>query len=170
MPIAIKRVLERLLFASRWLMLPFYLGLVVALADLIVVFIHEIIAHFPFLLTEAVSSTTLWVLELVDMSLVANLLLIVILAGYENFVSRMPQSDHPDWPGWVTTIDFSGMKMKLIGSITAIASIYLLEVFLRPGKLDPTTIGWLLGIQAMIIFSGVMLAVMDYIAARSEKH
>ncbi|HTW35250.1 MAG TPA: YqhA family protein [Rhizomicrobium sp.] len=170
MLMVLKRILEQGLFASRWLMLPFYIGLVIALADLIVVFLHELIVHLPVALTEAVSSTTLWVLELIDMSLVANLLVIVILAGYENFVSRMADVDHPDWPSWVTAIDFSGMKLKLIGSITAIASIYLLEMFLRPGKLDVTTIGWLLAIQVTIIISGVMLAVTDLIASKAGKH
>ena len=167
MATTLKRLLERSLFASRWLMLPFYLGLVVALADLIAVFVRELIEHIPLLFSATIASTTLWVLALIDMSLVANLLVIVILAGYENFVSRMHDEDHPDWPGWATKIDFSGMKMKLIGSITAISTIYLLEMFVRPEKLDPATIGWLLAIQGTIIFSGVMLALMDYIASKA---
>ena len=166
----IKRILERALFASRWLMLPFYLGLAIALAGLLVVFVHELIEHLPALLNTSVSSTTLWVLSLIDLSLVGNLILIVILAGYQNFIARTHAQDHPDWPSWVEAIDFSGTKIKLIGSIAAISSIYLLEIFLKPEKLDPTNIVWLLSIQGMILVSGVMLALMDFIASKSEGH
>lgn len=166
----LKRAFEQLLFASRWLMVPFYLGLVIALVGLLVVFLHELIEHLPVLIEASVSSTTLWVLSLIDLSLVGNLILIVILAGYQNFIARTHAQDHPDWPGWVDAIDFSGTKIKLIGSIAAISSIYLLEIFLKPEKLDPSNIIWLLAIQGMILLSGVMLAVMDYIASRSEGH
>ena len=166
----LKLALERLLFASRWLMVPFYLGLVIALAGLLVVFVHELIEHLPALLDTSVSSTTLWVLSLIDLSLVGNLILIVILAGYKNFIARTHAQDHPDWPSWVDTIDFSGTKIKLIGSIAAISSIYLLEIFLKPEKLDPANIVWLLAIQGMILVSGVMLALMDFIASKSEGH
>ena len=94
------------------------------------IFVHELIEHIPVLLSAAVSSTTLWVLSLIDMSLVANLILIVVLAGYKNFVSRMVAQDHPDWPSWVGAIDFSGTKLKLIGSIVAISAISLLRAFM----------------------------------------
>jgi len=170
MATGLKRFFERFLFASRWLMVPFYLGLVIALAGLLVVFLHELIEHLPVLIEASVSSTTLWVLSLIDLSLVGNLILIVILAGYKNFISRTHAQDHPDWPSWVDTIDFSGTKIKLIGSIAAISSIYLLEIFLKPEKLDPTNIIWLLAIQGMILLSGVLLALTDYIASRSEGH
>ena len=166
----LKLAFERLLFASRWLMVPFYLGLVIALAGLLVVFVHELIEHLPALLNTSVSSTTLWVLSLIDLSLVGNLILIVILAGYKNFIARTHAQDHPDWPSWVEAIDFSGTKIKLIGSIAAISSIYLLEIFLKPEKLDPANIVWLLAIQGMILVSGVMLALMDFIASRTESH
>jgi uncharacterized protein (TIGR00645 family) len=167
MPTGIKHIFERFLFASRWLMVPFYLGLVIALAGLLVVFVHELIEHLPLLLEATVSSTTLWILSLIDLSLVGNLILIVIFAGYQNFIARTHAQDHPDWPSWVDAIGFSGTNLKLIGSIAAISSIYLLEIFLKPEKLDPTSIGWLLAIQGMILISGVLLVVMDYIAAHT---
>jgi uncharacterized protein (TIGR00645 family) len=171
MPIGIKRILEQLLFASRWIMLPFYFGLAIALLGLFVVFVHELVVHLPGLLETTVSSTTLWILSLIDMSLVGNLLLIVMLAGYRNFVACTLTKEHPDWPTWTASIDFSGTKLKLIGSIAAISSIYLLEIFLKPEKLDPTNIGWLLAIQGMILLSGVMLAVMDFLATKAgESH
>jgi uncharacterized protein (TIGR00645 family) len=117
----IERVLERSLFASRWLMAPFYVGLVVALAVLLVVFVHDIVAELPELATLDEAKVILWVLTLIDLSLAANLILMVIFAGYENFVSKMDIAGHPDRPDWMGTIDFSAMKLKLIASIVAIA-------------------------------------------------
>src|ERR1700679_437765 len=114
MATGLKRAFERFLSPSRWLMMPFYLGLVIALAGLLVVFLHELIEHLPVLMEASVSSTTLWILSLIDLSMVGNLILIVILAGYKNFVSRMHAQDHPDWPSWLDAIDFSGTKIKLI--------------------------------------------------------
>ena len=163
-----KRIFEWFLFNSRWLIAPFYLGLVLALAELLVVFVRELIERVPDFLEMSVSTTTLWVLSLIDLSLVGNLVLIVILAGYKNFVARMDAQDHPNWPTWLGTVDFSGMKLKLMGSIAAISSIYLLEIFLKPAKLDPTTVGWLLAIQGMILLSGVLLALTDYIEKKSD--
>src|ERR1700679_356038 len=101
MATGLKRAFERFLSPSRWLMMPFYLGLVIALAGLLVVFVHELVEHLPVLLEASVSSTTLWVLSLIDLSLVGNLILIVILAGYQNFIARTHAQEHPDRPRWV---------------------------------------------------------------------
>jgi uncharacterized protein (TIGR00645 family) len=166
----IKRGFEQFLFASRWLMAPFYLGLVFALLALLVVFGHIFIENVPALLQMNETSVVLWLLGLIDLSLMGNLLLTVILAGYKNFVSQMDAQSHPDWPQWINGVDFAGTKLKLIQSIVAISSIHLLEIFMLPEKLDPTNIGWLIGIQATILMSGVFLAVMDYIGERSKPH
>jgi uncharacterized protein (TIGR00645 family) len=165
----VERVLEAILFASRWLMAPFYLGLVVALLALLVVFGHELFARLPGLLDLKETDAVLWLLALIDLSLVGNLLLTVILAGYENFVSRMEAQEHPDWPDWIGKVDFGGMKLKLIASITAISAIHLLEIFMTPEKLDPVTIGWLIAIQLTVVASGLMLAGMDYIDERAKQ-
>jgi len=163
-PNAVERTLEWLLFASRWLMAPVYLGLVVALAALLVAFVAKLISGLPHLVSMTQTEVVIWLLGLVDLSLVGNLLMTVILAGYENFVSKMEAKGDPDWPEWIGKVDFGGMKLKLIGSIAAISSIYLLEVALTPAKLDLSTVGWLLAIQLTIILSGVLLAAMDYIS------
>jgi uncharacterized protein (TIGR00645 family) len=169
-PNPIEGALEALLFASRWLMAPFYLGLVVGLAALLVTFVHELIAQLPLLLSLKEADVILWLLALIDLSLVGNLLLTVILAGYENFVSKMEAKDHPDWPGWIGKVDFGGMKLKLIASIAAISAIHLLEIFMTPEKLDVTTLGWLLAIQLTVVVSGVLLAAMDYISECAGLH
>ena len=127
---AIERFLERALFASRWVMAPFYAGLVIALLVLLVVFVHDIVVEFPALLSLDESDVILWVLTLIDLSLAANLLLMVIFAGYENFVSKMDVDGHPDRPSWMGTIDFSAMKLKLVASIVAISAIHLLKAFM----------------------------------------
>ncbi len=163
-----ERALEAFLFASRWLMAPFYIGLVVALLALLVTFGHELISHLPGLLSFDETASILWLLKLIDLSLVGNLLVTVVLAGYENFVSKMHSRDHPDWPDWIGKVDFGGMKLKLIASVAAIAAIHLLGIFMTPEKIDGATMIWLIAIQLTIVFSGVMLAAMDYIDERSK--
>ncbi len=164
----IEQALEAVLFASRWLMAPFYLGLVVALAALLLIFARELIERLPELINMHETDVILWVLLLVDLSLVANLMFTVILAGYENFVSRMTAENHRDWPSWMGTIDFSGMKLKLISSIAAISAIHLLETFMRPEKLDIAVLGWQIGILVTIVAVGLLLAAMDYVSARAK--
>ncbi len=164
----IELALEAFLFASRWLMAPFYVGLVVALAALLVIFGHELIAMLPRLLSLDETLVILWLLKLIDMSLVGNLIVTVVLAGYENFVSKMENDDHPDWPDWIGKVDFGGMKLKLIASIAAISAIHLLGIFMTPEKIDGATLGWLIAIQGTIVVSGVLLAAMDYIDERAK--
>jgi uncharacterized protein (TIGR00645 family) len=166
---ALDAALEWVLFASRWLMAPLYLGLVVALGALLYTFFVQLVGLLPQLTSMKETNVILWLLTLVDLSLVGNLLLTVILAGYENFVSRMSADTHKDWPSWIGKVDFSGMKLKLIASIAAIAAIHLLEIFMTPAKLDPGTVGWLIAIQFTIVLSGVLLAIMDYISEASRR-
>ena len=116
----VERALEKTLFASRWLMAPFYMGLVVALVVLMIVFVHDIIIELPLVFALDETQVILWVLTLIDLSLAANLLLMVIFAGYENFVSKIEFEDRSERPDWMGKVDFSGLKLKLLGSIVAI--------------------------------------------------
>ncbi len=168
--INIERILERGLFASRWLMAPFYIGLVVALMVLLAVFLHALVAELPAIATLDEAGVILWVLTLIDLSLAANLIVMVIFAGYENFVSKMDIHDHPDRPAWMGTIDFSAMKLKLIASIVAISTIQLLKVFLSPASYNRETIIFLIAIHLTFVVSGVLMALMDYIADRAGEH
>ena len=104
------------------------------------------------------------VLALIDLSLAANLLLIVIFSGYENFVSRMDLHDHEDRPNWQGEVDFSGLKLKLVASIVAISGIHLLKVFMDVGKYAPEHIRWMVVIHLVFVVSGVLLAAMDWIS------
>ena len=126
----IESVLEKTLFASRWLLAPFYLGLAVGIGILLIKFVQELfhLAQKAFVASE--SDAILGVLTLVDLALTGSLLLIVIFSGYENFVSKIDHSGHRDWPEWMGAIDFTALKIKLLGSIVAISAIQLLKQFM----------------------------------------
>ena len=121
-----ERLIERSLFASRWLMAPMYIGLSLSLLLLLWVFALEFWHLLQILPVMTVNDAVLGVLALIDLSLAANLVLIVIFSGYENFVSRMNLDAHEDRPNWQGEVDFSGLKLKLVASIVAISGIHLL--------------------------------------------
>lgn len=174
----IETAFERGLFRSRWLMAPFYAGLALALAMLLVVFLRELFYYLPqaFMAGRgmAPNDAILAVLTLVDLSLTGNLLLIVLFSGYENFVSKLDLEGETDRPPWMGTVDFSGLKMKLIASIVAISGIQLLKTFMNIGKdgypLNETEAMWGVIIHLAFVASGVLLALMDWLSARTEKH
>jgi uncharacterized protein (TIGR00645 family) len=146
-----------------------------ALAMLLVKFAQETwhIATHTLAMTE--SDAVLAVLSLIDITLTGNLLMMVLFAGYENFVSKMDVKDHEDRPEWMGKVDFSGLKLKLIASIVAISGINLLKNFM---SLDGSVISpgreqqlfWMVVIHTVFIASGVMLAVMDKIVSGTPKH
>jgi uncharacterized protein (TIGR00645 family) len=153
---------ESLLFNSRWLMAPFYLGLVVSLAVLLLKFcmmLWEFIIHAP---GSSESDIILGVLSLIDVSLTGNLILIVVFSGYENFVSRIDPRGHPDWPEWMTKVDFGGLKQKLLASIVAISAIQVLKAFMNiDAVFDPQKMGWLVGVHLVFVTSALVLALSD---------
>jgi uncharacterized protein (TIGR00645 family) len=159
----VERGLERFIFASRWIMAPFYLGLVVCLVMLMLKFLQELLHMIPGVFAATDSEVILAVLTLVDLSLAGNLLLMVIFAGYENFVSKIDTADSEDRPEWMGKVDFSGLKLKLIASIVAISGIHLLKSFMNIEKVDKTELAWLVGVHMAFVVSGVLLAFMDYL-------
>lgn len=164
----IEHLLEKLLFASRWLLAPFYLGLVGAVGVLLWYFGIEFM-HLIHILTSSEGSFVVGVLSLVDLVLVANLLMIIIFAGYENFVSKINTGDHEDRPDWMGHVDFSDLKMKLIGSIIAISGIELLKAFVNVGTIPTEVLGWKVGIHLTFVVSGLMFAIMDKLGEH-KKH
>jgi uncharacterized protein (TIGR00645 family) len=163
----VERHMEAALFASRWLMAPFYLGLVAELVTLMVVFLHDIVTELPHMFTLTETEVILWVLTLIDLSLAANLLLMVIFAGYENFVSKFEIEGHPDRPEWMGKIDFSAMKLKLVASIVAISAIHLLKAFMSIDDFSREHVILLMAIHLTFVVSGVLLALMDWIAEKA---
>lgn len=168
----IERWLENAIFASRWLLAPFYLGLALSLIILLIKFIKEFIhlALNAFSATE--SEVILGILTLVDVALMGSLLVIVIFSGYENFVSKIDHSHHKDWPEWMGTIDFSGLKLKLLSSIVAISAIQLLKAFMSITIMTPEaerSVMWLVIIHVVFVISSVLLALSDRISGHGHK-
>jgi uncharacterized protein (TIGR00645 family) len=167
-----ERWLEATLFASRWLMAPFYVGLVLALLALLVVFVAELVEQVSHITAMTPEAAILMALSLIDLSLAGNLILIVIFSGYENFVSKLDAEGEVDRPAWMGTVDFSGLKLRLIASIVAISAISLLRTFMRFGNepVDEYVVKWKVVVHLTFVTSGVLLALMDFLSSRSEKH
>ena len=167
---------ERGLFASRWLMAPMYLGLAVTLGMLTVIFVKELVYYAPQVLELSAEKMILVALTLIDLTLAANLLLIVMFSGYESFVSKFDFDAGEDKPGWMGKVDFGGLKMKLIASIVAISGIHLLKRFMEISDLETavafgeTEMFWLVTIHLTFVVSGVLMALMDWLAAKTDKH
>ena len=167
----IESLLEKTIFASRWILAPFYLGLSLSLLVLLYEFVHEIIDFIKIVHSTDIAGVLLFILSLVDISLAANLLIIVIFSGYENFVSKIDVKNHEDKPDWMGHVDFTDLKIKLISSIVAISGIHLLKVFMNINNYDKDKIILYVVVHLSFVISGVLLALMDYIMSKSiHKH
>jgi uncharacterized protein (TIGR00645 family) len=164
----IERTLERFLFASRWLLAPFYVALVVALALLLAKTMQEL-WHFVLSVgQQGEADVILAVLSLIDLTFTGSLIVIVIFSGYENFVSKIDESEHKDWPEWMGKIDFSGLKLKLLSSIVAISAIQLLKAFMNIKNTSDRDLYWLVVVHVVFVGSGVILALTDKISAETK--
>jgi uncharacterized protein (TIGR00645 family) len=170
----LETAVEAVLFASRWILAPLYLGMVLALAVILVVFVRELVTELAHISSMHGEQAILLALSLIDLSLTGNLLLIVIFSGYENFVSKIHVDEHEDRPSWMGTVDFAGLKIKLIASIVAISAIALLRAFLPLGdvgaEVDGRRLGWMVAIHLTFIASGVLMAAMDWITSNTKQH
>lgn len=159
---------ERLLFGARWLLAPLYAGMILALLVILVAFARQLIEGLAALAGLTGERAILLSLSLIDLSLTGNLLLVVIFAGYESFVSPLHIGQHEDRPVWLGTIDFADLKLKVIASIVAISAITLLRDFLLLGDaqaaVHPERLLWMVVIQLTFVTSGVLLALMDRIS------
>jgi len=165
----LERILENAIFASRWIQVPMYLGLIGALLVVTVKFAIEFVHLVPQIYAASENDVIVAVLALVDMVLVANLLLMVLFSGYENFVSKLDLKGHEDVPTWLGRIDVSGLKLRLIASIVAISSIQLLKGFLNVGTLGDRELMWMTGVHITFVVSGVLLALMDRLSEREHE-
>ncbi len=165
----LENALEQIIFAARWLLAPLYVGLLLALIPILYRFFHafwHMVTHLPGATT---SEITLQVLELLDTVLLGNLIIIVLFAGYENFVSKITVAEGAkDRPHWMGYVDYSGLKIKLIGSLVAISVIELLKDFMKEGTYDANREGWRIGIHMTYVISGVLFALMDMMADRHK--
>jgi uncharacterized protein (TIGR00645 family) len=165
----LERVMETTLFNSRWILAPFYFGLVISLIGMLVHFVRQLGEFILHVHAATESDITLGVLGLIDVTFTANLLIIVIFSGYENFVSRIDTGDH-DKPQWMAKVDFGGLKQKLMTSIVAISAIQVLKAFMNLEKMaDPAVLGWLVGIHVVFLGSMLVLAIVDRLEISGEQ-
>lgn len=159
--------LETLLFRSRWLLAPFFIGLLVAVGALLLKFGKELFTMLDQLFVSTSQESILSILTLVDTALLASLLVIIAFSGYENFVSKLDIGDHEDRPGWMGKVGFSDLKLKLIGAIVAISAVELLKAFINAAELSNETLFWRVVLHITFMLSGVLFALTDYINDRS---
>jgi uncharacterized protein (TIGR00645 family) len=171
-----ERTIERLLFASRWLLAPVYLGMSLALIALGIKFFFEVyhLLHTIIDMTEA--DMVLRLLALIDMVLVGSLIVMVMFSGYENFVSKIDVKDGGDSLGWLGKLDASSLKLKVAASIVAISSIHLLRAFMGISNqpvIDNDRLMWYVIIHLTFVVSAVMMGVLDkmsFAGHREEQH
>ncbi|MBX9990943.1 TIGR00645 family protein [Phreatobacter oligotrophus] len=164
----VERGVERALFASRWLMAPFYVGLMIGLFALMVVFLRDLAVFVTKIPTAKESDVILGILTLIDLSLAGNLVIMVVFSGYENFVSKMEHVPTKDRPEWMGSIDFSALKMKLLASIVAISAIHLLKAFMNVSAMSDREMMWLVVIHVTFVVSGVLMALTDKFASSAK--
>ena len=170
----IENTLESTIFTSRWLLAPFFLGLTASIVLLFIKFAQEFWHLATHILSNSEHDAIVGILALVDMTLVGSLLLMVIFSGYERFVSKIHVEGNEDKPHWMGKVDFSGLKLKVIGAIVAISAVDLLKTFMDiPEQLtDAQTkvLMWKVIIHLTFVISGVLFAYMDKIAGDTKKH
>ena len=157
-----KAAFEAFVVYSRWLVAPFLVGLVVGLVALLVAFVIKLVAFIGTIQAFKPSDVIVGILNLVDLTLTANLLLIVIFSSFENFLTPIHSAGHPDWPEGLVKIGFSGLKQKLLGSIVAIAAVSVLEWFMDLDQhADNVKLAWVVGILIALAVTTLVLAVAD---------
>jgi uncharacterized protein (TIGR00645 family) len=166
----IARWIELVTFSSRWLVVPFLLGLIVGLATLIFKFAVKLVEFV--LHVQAADGTEIitGLLGLVDLTLTANLVVIVICSSYENFIAPIDYAEHPDWPPGLLRIGFSGLKQKLLGSIVAIAAVNVLEWFADIDRqADSVKLAWVVAILLTFAVAMVLLAIADRLSGHGRE-
>ncbi len=165
------KVLSTVLFGSRWLQVPLYLGLIVAQCVYVVHFMVELVHLVTGTMTLNEESIMLIVLGLIDVVMISNLLIMVIVGGYETFVSRLNLEGHPDEPEWLSHVNANVLKVKLATAIIGISSIHLLKSFINAHNMDEKTLLWQTIIHMAFIFSAISIAYIDrMMSARPAEH
>jgi len=156
-----ERILEKMLYASRWVLAPIYLGLSIALLLLGIKFFQEALHTLPLVLGLKEADLVLVTLSLVDMALVGGLLVMVMLSGYENFVSRIDVSEDTEKLSWLGKLDSGSLKQKVAASIVAISSIHLLKAFMAVQEVSNDKLMWYVIIHLTFVLSALGMAYVD---------
>ena len=166
----IERNLERFLFTSRWLLAPLYAELVLVLIMLMFKSGQELI-HFIVNAPKATEAEiVLGALSLIDITFTGSLVVLVIFSGYENFVSKIEVEQDSDWPDWMRKIDFTGLKLKLLGAIVAISAIQTLKAFMNVSRLSDRELMWYAIIHMVFVTSGLLMAWTDRLSGENKGH
>ncbi len=176
--------LPRLIFATRWLQVPLYLGLIVAQVVYVFLFMEELVHLVELLWNPAALDSTvarlgiaernketvimIIVLALIDVVMISNLLIMVIVGGYETFVSRLRLEGHPDQPEWLSHVNANVLKVKLGTAIIGISSIHLLKSFISAGSLPEKTLLWQSVIHALFLVSALAIAMIDRVMTGTQ--
>ncbi|MDP1596406.1 MAG: TIGR00645 family protein [Methylotenera sp.] len=163
-------IMSNILFGSRWLQLPLYLGLIVAQAVYVFFFGVELVHLVSTAHTIAEADIMLIVLGLIDVVMISNLLIMVIVGGYETFVSRLNLEGHPDKPDWLSHVNANLLKVKLATAIIGISSIHLLKTFINAENLSDKVLIWQTVIHMTFVFSAVAIAYVDKLMRHPEQH
>ncbi|KKL03327.1 TIGR00645 family protein [Rheinheimera mesophila] len=164
-----EQLIEKVMYATRWLMAPIYLGLSLALLALGVKFFQEVFTIIPVIFNMKEVDLILVVLSLIDISLVGGLLVMVMFSGYENFVSRMDIDGDSEKLGWLGKLDSNSLKNKVAASIVAISSIHLLKVFMDTQNIPNDKIMWYLLIHMTFVVSAFAMGYLDKITKDAGK-
>jgi uncharacterized protein (TIGR00645 family) len=162
----IESILESWVFRSRWLLAPFFIGLLLAIVALLLKFLEALWELGINVIALSPEQMIISILSLVDAALIAALLLIIGFSGYENFVSKIGTGEHEDRPAWMGKVGFSDLKIKLMGAIVAISAVELLKAFIKVNELPWQELAWKVGIHLTFVVSGVLFAITDRITER----
>ena len=168
----IHAIFETVIFTSRWLVAPFLVGLIFGLAALVCKFVLKLAEFVMQIPAAEPADVIVGILKLVDLTLTANLIVIVICSSYENFLCRIDTEKHPHWPEGLVNIRFADLKQKLLGSIAAIAAVNVLEWFMDIERhADNTKLAWVVGILIAFAAAMLVLAIADRVsnAGKTER-
>lgn len=167
---SIERIIEQTILASRWLLVPVYLALAATLVVFGIKAVQEAIHLLEKVLVMSEVDIVLAILSLIDLALIANLMVMVILSGYETFVSTLDLDEGQEKPSWLGKVDASTIKIKLAVSIVAISSIHLLKAFMHAGDMSDKELLWLVVVHLTFVVSALFMALIDKIVFSEHRH
>jgi len=156
-----ERMIEKILYNSRWLLVPIYFGLIVLLVMLTVNFVVDLVGLVPQVLAWTEKEAILATLTLVDLALVASLVIMVIISGYENFISKIEVASGEERLSWLGKLDSGTLKLKIASSIVAISSIHLLKAFMSIREIPNDKLLWLVIIHITFVVSALLMAIIE---------
>ncbi len=164
-----EKIIEKMLYASRWLLAPIYLGLSLSLVLLAIKFFQELIHTFSIVVSMSESDLVLSILSMIDMTLVGSLIVMVMFSSYESFVSKIDLDEGDEKLDWLGKLDAGTLKLKVAASIVAISSIHLLQIFMETDQIANDKLQWYVIIHMTFVVSALLLAILDKIAFANHR-